>query len=236
MTTSSAAATTDRTTRRKKGDCISVYVVDDHPIVCRGLVELINQQPDLTVCGQADSAEAALTSVADLNPGVNLADLTLKGMSGLDLVKSQKARRDEFPVLVLSMHDERLWAERAIRAGAKGYVMKTEETDKLLEALRAVAQGRTYVSECVRDRIVEGVLDGSRTASESPLSRLSDRELEVFLMIGQGMRTRDIAERLHLAVKTVEAYRANIKEKLGLGNYMDLIKAAVIHMENGAEG
>ena len=212
---------------------IRIFVVDDHPIVCRGLIELINQEDDLHVIGNSESAEEALGQILELEPDIVLADLRLKGMGGIELIRSLKARLPELPILVVSMHDETLYAQRAIRAGAKGYVMKEVATEKLLEALRTVLEGHLYVSESVKEKLIQTLMSGSTTNSEDrdPLDGLSDRELQVYEFIGEGLKTREIAERLHLAVKTIEAYRANIKQKLGLKDYMELVTHAITHRQ-----
>lgn len=230
----------DRTPRARQSGSTnergySVYLVDDHPVVCRGLTAMIEQEEDLGVCGHAESAEQGLEDILALQPDVVLVDLSLKGMGGIELIKTLKVRLPDLPILVVSMHDEGIYAERVIRAGAKGYIMKDEAVENLLAALRRVLEGKIYVSNGIKDRILEGMWDGTRP-DRSPVSTLSDRELQVLELIGQGLRTKEIASRLHLAVKTIEAYRAHIKEKLGLKDYMALVKYAIMYVaENKSE-
>jgi DNA-binding NarL/FixJ family response regulator len=205
-----------------------ILLVDDHPIVCEGLAQRINREPDLTVCGQARDAHAALEAIAKLQPDVAIVDIALGNSSGVELVKDIKVRHPRLPTLILSMHDEALYAERSLHAGAKGYVMKQEEPDVLLRAIRQVLCGQVYLSEKVRNSIVNrlgGVLPEGNVA---PLTqRLSDRELEVFQMIGDGYATREIAGQLHLSMKTVAAHREHIKQKLNLKAGEELVRLAI---------
>ena len=203
-----------------------VFLVDDHPLVRQALSQLINQEGDLAVCGEAEGAPEALRSIAALKPDVAVVDLTLKEGSGLDLVKDLKLRHPDLPVLVLSMHDESTYAERLLRSGARGYVMKDQASDKVVTALRRVLDGEVYLSEKMSARILHKLVGGA-AASASPVDLLSDRELQVFDLIGQGIGTRRIAEKLHLSVKTVETYREHIKIKLKLDNATDLLQHAI---------
>jgi DNA-binding NarL/FixJ family response regulator len=203
-----------------------VFLVDDHPLVRQALSQLINQEGDLAVCGEAEGAPEALRSIAALKPDVAVVDLTLKEGSGLDLVKDLKLRHPELPVLVLSMHDESTYAERLLRSGARGYVMKDQASDKVVTALRRVLDGEVYLSEKMSARILHKLVGGA-PASASPVDLLSDRELQVFELLGQGIGTRRIAEKLHLSVKTVETYREHIKIKLKLDNATDLLQHAI---------
>ncbi len=204
-----------------------IFIVDDHPIVRKGLAQMINQETDLLVCGEADSAQNALESLKKSLPDLMIVDISLQGIDGIELIKIIKTRYDNLPVLVVSMHDESLFAERALRVGAKGYIMKQEAIEKMMEAIRKVLGGELYISEGVSSNIVKRFIEGKTEPNQSAIDVLSDRELEVFQLIGQGIGTRQIAENLNLSVKTVESYRAKIKEKLKLKNATELIKHAV---------
>ncbi|HET6497235.1 MAG TPA: response regulator transcription factor [Thermoleophilia bacterium] len=209
-------------------DRLRVVIVDDHPIVRKGLSELINHEPGMTVCGEADTADGGLACIRLERPDVAVIDLTLGLDSGLELVKALNHAMSETRVLVLSMHDESLHAERALAAGAHGYVMKDQAMGRLLGAIRCVASGQVYVSPEVAERIVARVRKPSRTVEGSrPAERLTDREREVFALIGRGLSTRAIAEHLDLSVKTIETYQSRIKEKFGLNDSHQLIRAAV---------
>jgi len=204
-----------------------VFVVDDHPIVRRGLVELISQEEDLVVCGQAEDAHQAMKGIKTLKPDIVIVDISLKDRSGIELIKDIKAQHAGLPVLTLSMHDESLYAERALRAGAKGYIMKQEATEQVITAIRKVLSGQVYVSNGMAAKIVSKFAGSAPTAGATVTDRLSDRELEVFCLIGQGYGTRQIAEKLHLSVKTIETYRAHIKEKLSLASADELLRHAI---------
>ncbi|OPY79344.1 MAG: Oxygen regulatory protein NreC [Syntrophorhabdus sp. PtaU1.Bin153] len=208
-----------------------IFIVDDHPIVRKGLSQLINQEADLVVCGEAANAESALENLKKLKPDLAIVDISLKGVDGIELIKQMKVRYSNLPVLVVSMHDESLFAERALRVGARGYIMKQEAIENMMEAIRKVLRGELYISERVSATIVKKFIDGKSESTSSPEELLSDRELEVFQLIGQGIGTREIAEQLHVSVKTVEAYRANIKEKLSLKNATELLKHAMHWVE-----
>jgi DNA-binding NarL/FixJ family response regulator len=209
-----------------------IFIVDDHPIVRRGLAQLINQEDDLVICGEADNAEAALEALKKVKPDLAIVDISLRGIDGFELTKLIRARFDNIPVLIVSMHDESLFAERALRVGARGYIMKQEAIEKMMEAIRKVLRGELYVSERVSANIVKRFVDGKAEGVSSPEELLSDREMEVFQLIGQGFGTRQIADQLHVSVKTVETYRANIKEKLNLKNATELMKHAVHWIES----
>lgn len=209
-----------------------IFIVDDHPIVRKGLGQLINQEEDLVICGEADNAEAALELLKKVKPDLAIVDISLRGIDGIELTKLIRARFENIPVLVVSMHDESLFAERALKVGARGYIMKQEAIEKMMEAIRKVLRGELYVSERVSANIVKRFVDGKADGMSSPEELLSDRELEVFQLIGQGFATRQIADQLHVSIKTVEAYRANIKEKLNLKNATELIKHALHWIEN----
>jgi len=209
-----------------------IFIVDDHPIVRKGLAQLINQEEDLVICGEADNAEAALEALKKVKPDLAIVDISLRGIDGFELTRLIRARFDNIPVLVISMHDEALFAERALRVGARGYIMKQEAIEKMMEAIRKVLRGELYVSERVSANIVKRFVDGKAEGVSSPEELLSDREMEVFQLIGQGFGTRQIADQLHVSVKTVETYRANIKEKLNLKNATELMKHAVHWIES----
>jgi len=203
----------------------SVFLVDDHPLVREWLTNLINQQPDLQVCGEAGAAPAALREIERLRPAVVIVDITLEDGSGLELVKDIRSVSPRSLPLMLSMHDELTYAERALRAGARGYVTKRESTRKIITAIRQVLEGRMFISEELQSLLTERLLAGSAEASQ--ISLLSDRELEVFQMLGQGRETREIADSLHLSIKTVQVYCARIKEKFGLAGHNELLREAI---------
>ncbi|MBI1871705.1 MAG: response regulator transcription factor [Chlamydiae bacterium] len=204
-----------------------IFIVDDHPIVRQGLIQLINQESDLVPCGNAEDACQALENIEKLKPDVAVVDISLKGMNGLDLIKNLKVRCPHLPILVLSMYDESIYAERVLRAGAKGYIMKQEATEKVLVAIRRVLEGQVYVSEVLASKIIEKLVNHPTLENHSDMDRLSDRELEVFQLIGKGYGTRQVAKELHLSVKTIETYREKIKEKLDLENATALVRSAV---------
>jgi DNA-binding NarL/FixJ family response regulator len=204
-----------------------VFVVDDHPIVRQGLALLINRESDLMVCGEAEDAQTAVQTVATAKPDILVVDISLNGPDGLDLLKDIRTRYRELPVLILSMHDESIYAERALRAGAQGYIMKQEATEKVLVALRRILSLEIYVSERIANRMLQRYIGGSNTGRPSSISDLTDRELEVFRLIGEGHSTRQIAEELHISVKTVESYQAHIKEKLSLRSARELVQHAI---------
>jgi DNA-binding NarL/FixJ family response regulator len=206
---------------------IRVFVVDDHPIVRQGLSQLINQEPDLMVCGEAEDGRSALDKIASSKPDILIVDVSLDGPDGIELLKVVRSRDPKMPVLMLSMHDESLYAERALRAGANGYIMKQEATERVLVAIRQILGGAVYVSERMAQKMMHQFIGRSGTAGRSTMEELTDRELEVFRLIGQGHGTRQIAEELHLSVKTVESYYAHIKEKLSLKNARELVQRAV---------
>ncbi|HXN06016.1 MAG TPA: response regulator transcription factor [Nitrospiria bacterium] len=205
----------------------SVFIVDDHPLVREWLANLIHQQPEFLVCGEAEKASSALQAMISLKPDVAIVDISLKEGSGLELIKEIKANLPAVAVIVLSMHDETLYAERAIRAGARGYIMKRETTKRIIEAIRAVLGGKLYVSERLTALFAKKFLDGHLPTDGSPIEQLSDRELEVFQLLGQGYETRQVAESLHISMKTVQAYCARIKEKLGLASALELLREAI---------
>ena len=204
-----------------------VFVVDDHPIVRQGLALLINREADLSVCGDAEEAATALLRIEAMHPDIVLVDISLNGPDGLDLLKSVRGQNLRLPVLILSMLDETMYAERALRAGANGYIMKQEATEKVLVAIRRILGGDVYVSDRVAKLMMHHFVGGGPAHDESPVAGLTDRELEVFRLIGDGHGTRQIAAELHISIKTVESYQAHIKEKLGLRNARELVQTAI---------
>lgn len=211
-----------------------ILIVDDHPMMRQGLAQLIGVEPDLAVCGEAENAEQALDAIKPLKPDLVLADISLPGKNGLELIKDFQVLQPGLPILVISMHDESLYAERVLRAGGRGYIMKQEGGKKLMEAIRQVLDGKIYVSQKMSAEILE-MFSGRRSES-SPVEKLTDREFEVFQLISQGKGTRDIAEQLHLSIKTVEVHRANIKTKLKLKSAAELIRFAVRWAESQGAG
>lgn len=204
-----------------------ILIVDDHPLLRKGVSQLINNEKDLMVVGEAEDAHKALTAIENSKPDVALIDISLGGTSGIELLKNIKVRFPKLQVLVLSMHDESVYAHRALRAGASGYIMKQEGTEKVLTALRKILNGEVYLSERLGARMLNTLVGGRASLTSSPIEELSDRELEVFSLIGQGHGTRPIAEKLHLSVKTIESHRAHIKEKLNLQNATELVHHAI---------
>jgi DNA-binding NarL/FixJ family response regulator len=209
-----------------------VLIVDDHPIVRQGITRLINYEEELTVCGEAGNAKEAMENIIKEEPDLVIVDISLKGRSGLELIKDIKMRHENLPVLVVSMHDESLYAERVLRAGAKGYIMKQEPPEKILDAIRQVLGGKIFVSEKMREKMLQRYVLGSSQRNVSSVDQLSDRELEVFRLIGKGMGTRQIAKELDLSIKTVETYREHIKEKLNLENSSKLLQYAIDWVQN----
>ena len=205
---------------------IRVLIVDDHPMTRAGLVHVINHQPDLIVCGEAESAAHALDILDSSRPDLLLIDITLPGKSGLELIKDVKAMRPELLMLVISMHDESLYADRVLRAGARGYITKHEGGEKLMEAIRRVLSGKIYVSEGMSAHILEIFSGGESRLDRSSIEKLSDREFEVFESLGEGLSSQQIAKKLHLSAKTVDAHRANIKTKLNIKTTAELIAYA----------
>ena len=209
-----------------------IFIVDDHPMMREGLAQLLSHEIDLAVCGEAEDAAEALSKIETLKPDLVLLDITLRSTNGLELLKDLRIRVPDLAILVISMHDESLYAERALRAGARGYIMKQEGGKKLMEGIRQVLSGRTYVSEKISAKILD-TFSGRRSAAASPVELLTDREFEVFQLIGRGSSTKEIAAQLHVSVKTVEVHRVNIKEKLGIGTAAELIHYAVRWIESG---
>jgi DNA-binding NarL/FixJ family response regulator len=210
-----------------------IFLVDDHPIVLGGFTLLLNGQPDLEVCGHAASAEEALEMVPKLKPALVITDVTLPGRNGLELLKDLVAVIPGVNVLVVSMHDEMLYAERAVRGGARGYLMKEAGSERMLAAIRQVLAGGVYVSDRIQAKILEGMSGPrGRSSASSPIEKLSDREFEVFRLLGQGRTTKEIADQLHLSHKTVAVHRGHIKEKLKIASATELVHQAVRWVES----
>lgn len=218
------------TTMEKKS---KVLLVDDHPVLREGLTRLINDEPDLTVCGEADDVPAALRAVAKLKPDIAVVDLSLKGGDGIDLTKSIRQMDPDVPVLILTMHDEAFYAERALRAGAQGFVSKQDAGEEVLAAIRQILNGELYVSAGLSTKVIKKLLMSDGVEDRPLVERLSDRELQVFRLIGEGKGTKEIADELNLSPKTIETYRAHIKEKLNIPNAIELVRQAVQLVEQG---
>ncbi|HQI82255.1 MAG TPA: response regulator transcription factor [Deltaproteobacteria bacterium] len=210
-----------------------ILIVDDHPILRKGLAMVIDSEPDLKVVGEAQEVQGALEKIESLAPDLVIVDLALPGVDGIELIKTMKLKYRDLPALVVSMHDETLFAERALRAGARGYIMKQEAVDKVLVAIRKVLDGEIFVSDRITTKMLETLISGDTKGASTPLDLLSNRELTVFRLIGQGFKTSQIAEELHLSVKTIESYRSHIKEKLRLSTGNDLMKYAIQWAQSG---
>ncbi len=212
---------------------IQILIVDDHPIFRKGLIQLINEEADMEVCGEAEDVFTATKKVRQLNPDLVIADITLKDTSGLELLKFMNENEIEIPVLVLSMHDEKIFAERALKSGAKGYIMKQEMSGNVTAAVRHVLAGKIYVSEAINDRILSSLTGrGDKSApaeiEKDPSAILTDRELEIFRMMGKGYRRNEIGKALNLNVNTIGTYRERIKEKLNLTSSNELMTRAIL--------
>src|ERR1700736_4567343 len=219
-----------KTSRQKS----RIFLVDDHPLVREWLTNLINQQPDLEVCGEAENAAQALRGISTAKPKLAIIDISLNAASGLELVKDLCIQHPSVAPLVLSMHEEELYAERAMRAGARGYVRKRETSKNILAAIRRILEGGIYVSSKLSNAMALKFLKGQEGAGlpRSRVEELSDRELQVFHLLGQGRSTSQIADELHLSLKTVQAYCVRAKEKLGLGTAAELVREAILWEEN----
>ncbi len=223
LPTNEASGAESKTPSKKK----RIFIVDDHPVFVRGISQLIENEAGLQIVGHAMSAPQALSQIEQLDPDLLLVDITIHGTNGIELMKSIKNIRPNLPALFLSMHDEGIYAERALRAGARGYVMKAAPLEKVVEAIYRVLDGGIYLSEPMSEQLLNTFLTGrNEKAGATAIARLSDRELEVFRALGEGRSTREIAESLHLSVKTVETHRAHIKDKLKIGTAADLMRAA----------
>jgi DNA-binding NarL/FixJ family response regulator len=208
-----------------------IYIVDDHALIRRGLATLIGGEPDMEVCGQAEDAATGLQEIMKLQPELVIVDISLKGNSGLELIKSIKAFSSRIYILVLSMHHESIYALRVLKAGARAYVMKQDVLNKVLEAIRRIRNGDLFVSDNVANHMLNRLVSGDSADDTSPVASLSDRELEIVNLIGNGLLTREIAVKLHVSVKTVETHRAHIKEKLDLHNATQLVQFCVRWVE-----
>jgi len=204
-----------------------VAIIDDHPIVREGLSEVLEKQGEFTVCGGASDSASAMDLIEREHPDLLIVDISLRGTSGIELIKQVRSRYENMRMLVSSMHDERFYAERCLRAGAQGYVSKEEGTAKIIEALRQIIAGKVYLSEAMSEHFLSQMVQTGADPNRSSIETLSDRELEVFELIGRGLSTRKIAEALNLSMKTIETYRENIKVKLGLPDSTALIRRAV---------
>jgi DNA-binding NarL/FixJ family response regulator len=204
-----------------------IYLVDDHPLMRKGIAMTLDLEMDFEVCGQAESAEEAISDIPAKKPDIVVIDISLPGMNGIELIKHLKAQNPDLLMLVVSRHDEDMYAERAIKAGARGYLMKMEAGDVIVNAIRRILKGHIYLSEEINNKLLMGMMSGGQIGRSSPLEILSDRELEVFELIGNGSTTREIAERMHVSIKTVESYRTRIKIKLDISTGNELIKQAV---------
>lgn len=209
------------------GGKFRVFLVDDHPITRQGVSTLINREHNLAICGEADSAPKALELITKNPPDLAIVDISLKSMSGIELIKNLKAVVPSLPVLVMSMHDESLYAERALRAGAQGYVMKQEASEKILTAIHRVLGGEIYLSDAMKEKMLHRIVSTKKEDTRFSIDKLSDREMEVFQFIGNGFSTRQIASRLNLSVKTIDSYREHLKLKLQLENGSDLLRYAI---------
>ncbi len=211
----------------------AILIVDDHPVLRRGLASLIESEPDLTVCGEASTCESALEAVQQTQPDLVTVDLELDGSDGLQLIKQMKSRHQEIPVLVLSMHDEEVYAERCLKAGARGYLTKQELDESVLVAIRRLLDGELHMSAKLGARLAAKFVSGGSPTTDSPLDALSNRELQVFRLIGRGRSTRQVAEDLHLSVKTIESHREHIKHKLSIETAAELAQRATRWVETG---
>ena len=213
-----------------------VLIIDDHIVVRQGLKQLIDREEDLVTCGDAGDARKGLAAIDRLNPDIVLVDISMPGMNGIEFIKNLKASRPAMPIVVFSMHDESLYAERVLRAGALGYVMKKAESEEIIAALRKALRGEIHTSGAMGGTLLQKLLGKHQHAKHaSAVSRLSDRELEVFEMIGHGKTTREIAVALNLSIKTVDTHRMHVKDKLGVRSAVELVQHAVHHVEAGEE-
>jgi len=213
----------DKTNEKKT----QVLIVDDHPVVRDGLTTIINHEQDLNVCGEADDAHEALKAVTELKPDVVIVDISLKSSDGIELTKNIKAGNSKLPVIVLSVHDESVYAERALLAGAKAYLMKDAVSENIVKAIRTVLSNEIYVSNTISKKFLHKIARDKKGTTKTPIENLSDREFEVFRLIGEGFKASQIAMQLHLSIKTIETYRSRIKEKLNLSNAAELLQYSI---------
>lgn len=222
-----SAETPSAASKNSNPNICRVILVDDHPITCHGVAALINQQPDMTVCGQARSSARGLELLEKFDPQLAVVDISLNGTSGIEFVKNALSMRPRLLVLMMSMYDELLYAPRAFRAGARGYIMKHEASEKILGAIRQIMEGKAYISNRLKDELAGRMLTNPTHEVEDAVQQLSDREMEVFELIGDGYTTRQIAERLNLSVKTIDSYREHLKTKLHVADAPDLLQHAI---------
>ena len=204
-----------------------ILLVDDHPIVRDGLTTIINHQRDLNVCGGADDAHQALKAISELKPDIVVVDISLKNSDGIELTKSIKAKYPKLRVLVLSVHDESIYAERALRAGARAYLMKEVVSENIVKAIRSVSKGEIYVSDTISKKFLHKIAGDKAAKTKTSIENLSDREFEIFRLIGEGYKASQIAKKLHLSVKTIETYRGRLKEKLKITDASTLLQYAI---------
>jgi DNA-binding NarL/FixJ family response regulator len=214
---------TDKTNQNKT----QVFIVEDHPVVRDGLTTIINHEQDLNVCGSADDAYNALKAIDELKPYVVVTDISLKNSNGIELIKSIKVKYPKLLVVVLSIHDETVYAERALRAGARAYLMKAVASENIVNAIRTVLKGEIYISDTISKYLMHKITSGKTETDKTPIESLSDREFEIFRLIGEGLKASQIAEQLHLSLKTIETYRGRLKEKLNLDNASELLQYAI---------
>lgn len=217
---------------RARGEKVRIIIVDDHPVFRLGLRELINQEKDLVVCGEAENYSSGWSEIQRLEPDMALVDISLKGRDGISLVKEISKHYRDIAVLVVSMHDETRFAERSLLAGAKGYIMKQETVTSIVTAIRCIMGGKIYLSDRLKDEVLSQFAGGFKTVDASPVDQLSDRELEVYRLIGLGLGTNEIAQKLNLSIKTIGSYRERIKEKLDLKSANDLLRSAIHWVEH----
>jgi len=220
----------DNPSSGKRSHRCKILLVDDHPVVREGMSQFINSEPDLIVCGMVGDAGEAMEQIQRTDPDLIVADLSLSGKPGLEFIKDVTAQHRMVPILVLSIHDEKLWAERVLRAGAEGYIMKSQATQKIVAAIRHILGGGIWVSEDVNSILLQKQIRNRKPTPGSPLDQLSDRELEVFQCIGRGMSVRDIAASLHLSSKTIDVHRDHIRKKLRVESATELIRYAVSYV------
>jgi DNA-binding NarL/FixJ family response regulator len=213
----------DKTSENKT----QVLIVDDHPVVRDGLTTIINHERDLNVCGEADDAHEALKAITELKPEVVVVDISLKNSDGIELTKNIKAGHPKLSVIVLSIHDESVYAERALLAGAKAYLMKDAASENIVRAIRTVLSGEIYVSNTISKKFLHKIAGDKTSTFKTPIENLSDREFEIFRLIGEGFKASQIAKQLHLSTKTIETYRSRIKEKLNLPNAAELLQYSI---------
>ncbi|MHB0946892.1 MAG: response regulator transcription factor [Sedimentisphaerales bacterium] len=204
-----------------------ILIVDDHPVIREGLIAIINHERDMNVCGQADDAYAAQKAVGELKPDVVVTDISLKNSDGIELTKNIKTTHPGLPVIILSVHDESLYAERALLAGAKAYLMKDKVSENIIKAIRTVLSGEIYVSDAILKKFLHKIAGDKAGKVKTPIESLSDREFEIFRLIGEGVKASQMAKQLHLSVKTIETYRSRIKEKLNLSDASQLLQYSI---------